>query len=171
MVGADPEQAAEFERLLQRDRDRLRKARNRAEVLIMDPRWRIEELNSGPLRKLSMLRMTDPAGHLDRHCEIIDCLKWGREHIIYVEGLHHVGFDPSVHRIHNVGQYHITPQTTFPGSIAVARDSFLWSLIPDPSYAQYAAMPPCSLPRCPLARAGTRKGWRAMTIRIRIVSW
>ena len=91
MVGADPEQAAEFERVLQRDRDRLRKARNGAEVLKADPRWRIEELNSGPLRKLSMLRMTDPAGHLDRHCEIIDCLKWGREHLVYVVGLHHCG--------------------------------------------------------------------------------
>ena len=89
MVDADPEQAAEFERVLQRDRDRLRKARHRAEVLMMDPRWRIEELNSGPLRKLSMLRMTDPVGHLDRHCEIIDCLKWGREHLVYVEGLLH----------------------------------------------------------------------------------
>ena len=51
MAGADPEQAAEFERVLQRDRDRLRKARNRADVLKTDPRWRIEELNSGPLRK------------------------------------------------------------------------------------------------------------------------
>ena len=63
MKGADPEQAAEFERALRRDRDRLRKARDRADVLKTDPRWRIEELNSGPLRKLSMLRMTDPAGH------------------------------------------------------------------------------------------------------------
>ena len=96
-------------------------------MLKTDPRWRIEELNSGPLRKLSMLRMTDLAGHLGRHCEIIDCLKWGREHLVYVEGLLHCGFDPLVHRIHDVRQYHITPQTTFPGSIAVARDSFLWS--------------------------------------------
>jgi len=174
MVGADAEQAAEFERVLQRDRDRLHKARKRAEVLMRDPMWRIEELNSGPLRKLSMLRMTDPAGHLDRHCEIIDCLKWGREHIIYVEGLHHVGFDPSVHRIHNVGQYHITPQTTFPGSIAVARDSFLWSLIPDPSYAHYAAMPPLLPPplsACPCGHtqgvAGNDKDCQLVTLHVR----
>ena len=32
MKGADPEQAAEFERALRRDRDRLRKARNLADV-------------------------------------------------------------------------------------------------------------------------------------------
>ena len=85
-------------------------------------------------------------------------MKWGREHLIYVEGLHHRAFDPSVHRIHDVRQYHITTQTTFPGSIAVARDSFLWSLIPDASYAHYAAMPPLLPPPLSACPCGHTQG-------------
>ena len=85
-------------------------------------------------------------------------MKWGREHLVYVEGLIHCGFDLLVHRMHDVRQYHIAPQATFPGSIAIARDSFLWSLIPDPSYAHYAAMPPLLPPPLSACSCGHTQG-------------